>query len=92
MVEGGQSNLAKVHLDVVHTREETKKTDLKYLDKMLSKNILCNTLAPIGSIQPVPTVRHVTTETSENTGAQSTLLPANHFNLLLMPGRANHLL
>ena len=59
---------------------------------MLFKNILCNTVAPICSIQPLPTVRHVTTETSENTGAQPTLLPANHFNLLLMPVRANHLL
>ena len=68
------------------------KTDLKYLDKMLYKNILCNTLAPNCSKQALPTVRHVTTETSENTGAQPTLLPANHFNLLLMPGRANHLL
>ena len=83
----------KVHLNVVHTREETnKKTDMKYLEKILFKNMLCNTVAPICSIQALPTGRHVSTETSENTGAQPTLLPANHFDLLLMPGRANHLL
>ena len=56
--KGGQSILEKVHSDLVHPRDETKIV-LKSLDKMLFKSSLCNTLALICAIQPLPNIGEV---------------------------------
>ena len=53
MIYGGQSIPEKVQSDLVNPRDETKIV-LKSLDKMFFTNSLCNTLALICAIQPLP--------------------------------------
>ena len=54
VIKGSQSIPENVHMDLVHPREETNKFSFKSLYQMLSKNSVCNTLALLWFIEPLP--------------------------------------
>ena len=53
-IKEGLCNPAKVHLDLVHLRDEIK-TDIKSLELRLFKSSIFSTLALIWCVQPLPT-------------------------------------